>query len=149
RARARASSASAASSTTSKRASPAVARARRRGGIREAPRGALARPSHRRGRGRHAARPGEGAGLPVVLRAPHPPRAAVGGTRPPHPVGQRWGPRGPLLFRLSTLLALIESWERPALTGSMPRRQARSLSSLAGTLALPRGGEHGARAARC
>jgi excisionase family DNA binding protein len=42
------------------------------------------------------------------------------------PVVKPSGPRGPLRFRLSTLLALIESWERPALTGSVPRRQARA-----------------------
>ena len=33
------------------------------------------------------------------------------------PVVKPSGPRGPLRFRLSTLLALIESWERPALSG--------------------------------
>ena len=32
------------------------------------------------------------------------------------PVVKPSGPRGPLRFRLSTLLALIESWERPALS---------------------------------
>jgi excisionase family DNA binding protein len=33
------------------------------------------------------------------------------------PVVKPSGPRGPLRFRLSTLLELIESWERPALRG--------------------------------
>jgi excisionase family DNA binding protein len=37
------------------------------------------------------------------------------------PVVKPSGPRGPLRFRLTTLMALIESWERPALTTlSMP-----------------------------
>jgi excisionase family DNA binding protein len=31
------------------------------------------------------------------------------------PVVKPSGPRGPLRFRLKTLMALIESWERPAL----------------------------------
>jgi excisionase family DNA binding protein len=31
------------------------------------------------------------------------------------------GPRGPLRFRLSTLLRLIEEWERPARRPSPPR----------------------------
>jgi excisionase family DNA binding protein len=37
------------------------------------------------------------------------------------PVVKPSGPRGPLRFRLSTLLELIESWERPALR-SLPNR---------------------------
>lgn len=32
------------------------------------------------------------------------------------------GPRGPLRFRLSTLLALIDSWERPAVQPAPTRR---------------------------
>ena len=37
------------------------------------------------------------------------------------PVVKPNGPRGPVRWRLSTLLRLIEEWERPAL-GSTPRR---------------------------
>ena len=38
------------------------------------------------------------------------------------PVVKPSGPRGPLRFRLSRLMALIESWERPALAEPGPRR---------------------------
>jgi predicted DNA-binding transcriptional regulator AlpA len=33
------------------------------------------------------------------------------------------GPRGPLRFRLSTLLALIDSWEVPALQSAPTKRE--------------------------